>query len=304
MINKKLSAVVLTTVLSASLLAGCAKKEEPAPTTPPATETPATETPATEVSAYKDGTYKTEYDNLDTKGWKAFVEIVVSGGKIASCNYDYVNADGNLKSKDADYNANMLKGSGTNPEKAYPALDQALVNAQGLEGFQAVTGATHSSDTFKELVTIALENAKSGNTTVAVVAQPDIAAPTAYKDGTFRAEYDKADTRGWKAFVEAKVEGGKITSVQYDYVNADGKLKTQDADYNTNMKKGVGTSPEEAFPVLDKMVVDNQGLNNFTVVTGATTSSDSFKELITSVITNAKEGKTDVVVLPQPDVAK
>jgi major membrane immunogen (membrane-anchored lipoprotein) len=59
----------------------------------------------------------------------------------------------------------------------------------------------------------------------------------AYKDGTYKASYKDFDDHGWKSQVEVTVKDGKISDAKFDCVNADGKLKSQDADYNSSMKK-------------------------------------------------------------------
>ncbi|WP_251862373.1 hypothetical protein [Clostridium sp. Marseille-Q2269] len=57
----------------------------------------------------------------------------------------------------------------------------------------------------------------------------------ALKDGVYKSEFSKLDSKGWKAQLSIEVKDGKIISSNYDYVNKDGKLKTQDEDYNKKM---------------------------------------------------------------------
>lgn len=56
-----------------------------------------------------------------------------------------------LKSFDPEYAANMKDKSGATPLDAYNNLQQSLVSKQNPDNVDAVTGATHSSDTFKDL---------------------------------------------------------------------------------------------------------------------------------------------------------
>lgn len=161
----KLFAVVLTLVLSIGLLSACTKKtaENTNTTTPPANTQTQTETPTT---TYKDGVYQGSYDKFDTHGWKAQIEIEIKDDKIANVTFDYINADGKLKSEDADYKTNMEKVTKTYPAKFIPELQQKLIDTQDITKVDAVTGATSSSNDFKTLAAFVIdEMAKKGDTT-------------------------------------------------------------------------------------------------------------------------------------------
>ena len=120
------------------------------------------------------------------------------------------------------------------------------------------------------------------------------------KDGTYKATFDKADSHGWKPFLELVIKGHKIVSANYDYVNAkDGKLKTKDAAYNAAMKKAKGTSPEEYTKKLDAELVSKQSAN-LDGVTGATTSSKLMKLLSAELLKRAAAGDAKEAVLPLP----
>ncbi|WP_052447277.1 FMN-binding protein [Clostridium polynesiense] len=125
--RNRIISLIAATVLSLTMLAGCGNKSD-----------------------FKDGKYKAEYDKEDTRGWKAFTEIEVKGGKIVSANYDYVNKEGKLKSKDEGYNKAMKEKSKTSPAEYGPALGKALVDKQDPAKVDKVTGATHSWEQFKE----------------------------------------------------------------------------------------------------------------------------------------------------------
>lgn len=126
------------------------------------------------------------------------------------------------------------------------------------------------------------------------------AADNKWKDGTYKATFDKADSHGWKAFLEVVIKGNKIVTANYDYVNAkDGSLKTKDANYNAAMKKAKGTSPEEYTKKLDAELISKQSAN-LDGVTGATTSSKLMKLLAAEVLKKATSGDTKESVLPLP----
>ncbi len=110
---------------------------------------------SSDKAKYKDGTYTAESE-FDSNGYKSVIEIVVSGGKITSVDYDEYNEAGDRKSEDAEY-AEMMKGvSGTTPAEAYELLEKALVSKQNVDDVDLVSGATSSAETFKALVKEAL----------------------------------------------------------------------------------------------------------------------------------------------------
>ena len=138
------------------------------------------------------------------------------------------------------------------------------------------------------------------------------ATPTAtgaLKDGTFKAEASDFDSKGWKPFVEITVKGGKITETKFDYTNKEGKLKTQDADYNKNMLEkstaSVKTNPQKYSPELAKALVEKQDPAKVDTVTGATSSTKNFKELAAKAIEDgAKKGNSAVIKVVMPEEKK
>lgn len=110
---------------------------------------------SSDKAKYEDGTYTAETE-FDSNGYKGTIEIVVSGGKITSVDYDELNEAGDKKSEDAEY-AEMMEGvSGITPAKAYDQLEKALISKQNADDVDLVSGATTSAETFKALVKEAL----------------------------------------------------------------------------------------------------------------------------------------------------
>lgn len=251
-------------------------------------------------ASYKDGTYKAAYDKLDSHGWKGQVELTIKGNEITACTFDYVNKDGALKSKDAGYNSSMLKVAKTNPEEFSAKLPQDLLNKQNVDAVDTVTGATHSTKDFKDLVAAALAKAAKGDTTTAILTLVEEVS-VSYKDGTYKATYDKLDSHGWNAQVELTIKDNKITFCTYDYVNKDGAFKSKDAGYNTSMKAKSGTNPQVYVVQLAQDILKKQNAAAVDVVTGATHSSNNFKELAAAALEHAKTGDTKAAVLPQKE---
>ncbi|MGM9973132.1 MAG: FMN-binding protein [Clostridiaceae bacterium] len=202
--RNKILSLAVTSVLALTILAGCGSNDKD----------------AAPASDYKDGKYRAEYDQIDKNGWKAFVELTVKDGKISEVDYDYLNDKDERKSENAEYNKKMKEIAGTNPETYLPELEKALVDKQDASKIDNITGATHSVDGYKEMVAkLVDEKIKKGDETTLVIAQPSPKEEAKLTDGKYRAEYDKLDKNGWKAYVELTVKDGKIAEVDYDYVN-------------------------------------------------------------------------------------
>jgi major membrane immunogen (membrane-anchored lipoprotein) len=183
MIRGKKTSILMATILTLAIFAGCSKTSPApaaAPTTAPKTEAPKTEAPKTEApkatepakaSTYKDGSYKVEFDKFDANGWKGQLELTVKADKITEVKFDYVNKEGKLKSTDAAYKAAMEPKTKTYPGKFIPELTKALVEKQQVASVDAIAGATTSTNEFKTLAKYALDDmAKKGTTTPAVIA--------------------------------------------------------------------------------------------------------------------------------------
>lgn len=133
-------------------------------------------------------------------------------------------------------------------------------------------------------------------------ASKESAKEATYKDGKYKASFDKLDTHGWKAFTEIEIKDGKIVTVDFDYLNKDNKRKSEDAGYTKAMAPKSGTSPDKFCPQLEKALIDKQDPDKVDVVTGATHSTDNMKQLAKLALESAKKGDTKEVLAPQPDV--
>jgi major membrane immunogen (membrane-anchored lipoprotein) len=122
-----------------------------------------------------------------------------------------------------------------------------------------------------------------------------------YKDGVYKVSFDKFDAHDWKGQVELEIKGDKITNVTFDYVNKDGKLKTQDEAYKAAMEPVSKTYPGKYIPELQQSLLDKQSISSVDAITGATTSSNEFKALVQFALENmAKKGETTPQTIPIP----
>lgn len=257
---KKTLGLVLTTLLIFSLGACGAKDVSGVPEdTEPAL-------------AYQDGTYHAIYDRMDVRNWKAFVDITVQDGKITEVNYDYVNDVGDLRTKQQGYIDGFSAANGFTPREGFDELAAKLISTQNIEKVDAVSGATHSSRNFNALCTAALEKALEGDTSDTIV--------PLYADGSYRVEADSVDSHGWKPFAVVEIKDHAIVAVNFDYVNEEGKLKSQDADYQKNMEEATGTYPEKYEKELIAELQEKQVISLVDGVSGATTSTSNFKALV------------------------
>lgn len=254
-----------------------------------------TESTATVIAGgeLQDGTYKLEEKNY-SNGYRTVFTIVVKDGKITESNYDNVNEDGKSKQEDADYNKNMKAKSGTNPEAFIPELNEKFVEAQNPGDVEVVTGATHSSESFQNYAQQLVQAAQAGNTeTIEIDNGADL------KDGTYILE-EKNEKNGYRTTFELTVADGKVTKSNFDYINADGKSKQDDAEYNKSMKEKSGTAPETYIPELNEELVkvmseEDGSPADVEVVTGATHSSHSFIMYGQQLINAAEKGDTTTI---------
>lgn len=102
-------------------------------------------------------------------GWKEYVTIIVKGGRIVSVEYNAENASGFIKSWDNAYMQSMLHINGTYPNEYTRYYAGQLLEEQSESGVDAITGASSSHKTFLLLARAVLEQAKKGDSSIAIV---------------------------------------------------------------------------------------------------------------------------------------
>ncbi|MPW26643.1 FMN-binding protein [Alkalibaculum sp. M08DMB] len=113
---------------------------------------------------------------------------------------------------------------------------------------------------------------------------PDTAADAT--DGTYTAE-GEADTYGWKHFVELEISEKQITSVNFDYENAEGIMKSEDEAYAASME-ATGTTPDVFIPELEAQLLAKQDISAIDGVSGATQSTEHFTVLVKEALGKAE----------------
>ena len=110
----------------------------------------------------QDGYYTAQADQF-SHGWKEYITIMVKGGSIVSVEYNAENASGFIKSWDNAYMQNMLHSNGTYPNEYTRNYASQLLEWQGEEPIDGLTGATSSHGSFQKLAAAVLEQARKGD---------------------------------------------------------------------------------------------------------------------------------------------
>jgi len=125
-------------------------------------------------SLFKDGYYNAEAAEFDSSGWKDYITICVSGGRIILVEFNAFNKAGFLKSWDMNYMRAMKAAAGTYPSEYTRHYGQKMLLHQGTQGVDVFTGATKSHHIFLQLAQAVLENARIGevSTRVVLISEP------------------------------------------------------------------------------------------------------------------------------------
>ncbi|WP_262315687.1 extracellular electron transfer flavoprotein PplA [Lacticaseibacillus parakribbianus] len=245
-----------------------------------------TEAKQTAGGALKDGTYKLE-ELAFSHGYKVEMSMTVADGKVSDTSYDYVDKDGKSKQDDKDYESSMKAKSGTGPKEYIPELNDSFKkNGSNVGAIDVVSGATESSQSFKNYAAQLVQAAQAGNTDTIQIHNGD-----KMKDGTYTLE-EKNYSHNYRVVFSITVAGGKITKSAYDNVDKDGKSKTKDAAYEKSMKKVNGVGPAEYTKKLNDELVKAQNPAEVDAVSGATSSSNSFVLYAEQLINAAQAGNT------------
>ena len=90
-------------------------------------------------------------------------------GSIVSVEYNAENASGFIKSWDNAYMQTMLHSNGTYPNEYTRNYANQLLEGQGQGSIDAITGATSSHASFQILAQAVVEQARKGDSSIAIV---------------------------------------------------------------------------------------------------------------------------------------
>ena len=114
-----------------------------------------------ETAGLQDGYYTAQAADFNF-GWKEYITIMVKGGDIVSVEYNAENPSGFIKSWDNAYMQTMLHAQGTYPNEytRYYAGEAPI---------DVISGASTSWGSFQKLSAAVLEQARQGDSGIAVV---------------------------------------------------------------------------------------------------------------------------------------
>ena len=141
---KRVLAMLLSLLMTACLLTACGSQSE-----------------------LQDGYYTAQAAEF-SHGWKEYITILVKGGRIVSVEYNAENASGFIKSWDNSYMQNMLHVNGTYPNEYTRYYAGQLLEGQGEGEIDAISGASSSYESFQLLAQAVLEQARRGDSSIAV----------------------------------------------------------------------------------------------------------------------------------------
>jgi major membrane immunogen (membrane-anchored lipoprotein) len=125
-----------------------------------------------------------------------------------------------------------------------------------------------------------------------------------YVDGTYKATYNEADSRGWNSVVEFTLTDDMISNVDFDDFDSNGNRKSEDTAYNARMLDiGGVTNPEAYIPQIEAAIANATIVPSYEpidAVTGATGSSNSANELMEAALNAAVDGEPTNVVVTRP----
>ena len=123
----------------------------------------------------------------------------------------------------------------------------------------------------------------------------DTPAEGGLQDGTYSLEELNFGETGWKESLEIIVADGEITDASFSSLDEMGNSKIDSDEYQEAMSNVVEVGPQEFIPALEDSLVDTQNPDDVEVVTGATSTSEKFKDYADQLVAAAEEGNTDTI---------
>lgn len=123
-------------------------------------------------SEMKDGFYTAEMSDY-SHGWKEYLCIFVKDDAIVYAEFNAKDPSGYIKAWDNAYMRNMLAAGNTYPNDYTRRYVAQLIETQNPDELDAVTGASHSGSNFEKLSAAVIEQARKGDSSIAIVQAGD-----------------------------------------------------------------------------------------------------------------------------------
>lgn len=210
--------------------------------------------PVSDHANYSMGTLNVENGNVSNLDYNEY--LANTGEAKNEDNYAYAEGIAVIADLNAQYNENK---------------DLSKVD------YDALSGATHTKDSFKEVTEMLLAKAKAGETYTPV-----------YKDGTYQAKATEA-SHGWLAQVDVTVKDGQIVGVNYQELAVEASEGVEVGD----VKSPDNYTYEPTFVTINamqKLIIDNNGTSDLDVdaITGATNTRTTIVQLVEEALSTAK----------------
>lgn len=265
--KKRILALMLALALMTVVFTGCTKDDgkDDAPVDEGKTVTSETN------GELVDGTYLIKNEVSD-HGNYSMAKLEVKDGEVASLDYNEYLAD----SGDAKNSDNYPYEEGINVIKDLNAQYNEKKDINSVD-FDAVSGATSTKNTFKEMVGELIAKAEKGETYTPV-----------YKDGSYEAKAEEA-SHGWLSEVTVTVKDGQIVGVDYREVAVEASEGVEEGDRKSPDNYDFEV-PFEVIPAVQKLIIDNNGIEDLDVdgITGATNTRTTMLELVEEALSTAK----------------
>ncbi|MDR0655549.1 MAG: FMN-binding protein [Treponema sp.] len=115
------------------------------------------------------GYYTVQADAFDEYGWKEYVSLYISDGRILSAEYNAINSSGFIKSWDMNYMRMMNVRRGIYPNAYTRIYTGRLLETQDPEKVDVISGATNSWHNFRQLTAAAIEQSRLGNQEISFI---------------------------------------------------------------------------------------------------------------------------------------
>ena len=117
------------------------------------------------------------------------------------------------------------------------------------------------------------------------------------KDGTYTARVLSENKLGYTPYLTVEVSNGKMVVADFDYINNEGNLLSNDLDYRIKTRKILNTQPDVYKRQLQLEFLKKQS-TNIDAVTNASVSTETFKFLANNLISERiTKGDTSVLEL-------
>lgn len=266
--KKKILALIMALTLMTVIFTGCSDNgEAPVDEGNIDTETDS----SVDKGDLVDGMYLEKLP-VSEHGNFSMATLEVKDGDVSNLDYnEYLAGSGEAKNEDNYAYAEGLEVIENLNDQYNEKKDIAEVD------FDAVSGATTTKNTFKEVVETLLNKAKEGETYTPV-----------YNDGTYEAKAEEA-SHGWLAEVAVTVKEGQIVGVDYKEVAVEASEGVELGDVKSPDNYEYETS-FEVMNSMQKLIIDNNGTENLDVdgITGATNTRTTIVELVDEALSTAK----------------